>query len=243
MQTESTPNADALKFLPGQQLTPEGGTYEFLTASSALPSPLATNLFGVEGVKSIFFGPDFIAVNKSPDASWALMKPEIYSLIIEHFTSGAPLFRERMAEEDDTTILDTDSEVVAMIKELLDTRVRPAIREDGGDLNYLGFDEGTGIVKLSLKGSCRGCASSAVTLKSGIERMLLVSFFHFMFYFGLLADDIFDTSMHYVPEVKEVQQVLGPEEEVALDEFAKLEVRFLYEKLCCDSADLRSFPI
>lgn len=174
VQTESTPNADALKFLPGQQLSPEGGTFEFLTASSALPSPLATSLFGVEGVKSVFFGPDFIAVNKTSDASWALMKPEIYSLIIEHFTSGAPLFRERVQEQSDTTILDTDSEVVAMIKELLDTRVRPAIQEDGGDLNYLGFDEGTGIVKLSLKGSCRGCASSAVTLKSGIERMLWV---------------------------------------------------------------------
>ena len=104
------------------------------------------------------------------------MKPEIFSAIIEHFTSGQPLFREPRPENEqpeDTRILDTDSEVVSMIKELLDTRVRPAIQEDGGDLEYRGFHEETGIVELSLKGSCRGCSSSSVTLKNGIERMLM----------------------------------------------------------------------
>lgn len=174
VQTETTPNPDALKFLPGQSVS--SSTHEFLTATSALPSPLATNLFNIEGVKSVFFGPDFVSVNKVEDAPWNTMKPEIFSAIIEHFTSGQPLFREPRPENEqpeDTRILDTDSEVVSMIKELLDTRVRPAIQEDGGDLEYRGFHEDSGIVELSLKGSCRGCSSSSVTLKNGIERMLM----------------------------------------------------------------------
>jgi len=206
VQTESTPNPDSLKFLPGQPLSTTSTTHEFLTASSALPSPLATTLFGIQGVKSVFFGPDFITVNKHEDSPWTTMKPEIYAAIIEHFTAGSPLFKDPAsmnAGPEDTKILDTDSEVVAMIKELLDTRVRPAIQEDGGDLEFRGFTEEGGIVQLSLKGSCRGCDSSTVTLKNGIERML----------------------MHYVPEVKSVEQVLGPEEAVAIDEFAKFEAR------------------
>ena len=124
----------------------------------------------------VFFGPDFISVSKTEDTQWALLKPEIYSVIIEHFSQGKQLFYEGRVEgegPEDTRILDTDSEVVAMIKELLDTRVRPAIQEDGGDIEYKGFDEGTGLVTVSLKGSCRGCDSSTVTLKSGIERMLM----------------------------------------------------------------------
>ena len=124
---------------------------------------------------------------------------------MEHFSSGAPLFRdgEDTSGAEDTRILDSDSEVVGMIKELLETRVRPAIQEDGGDIEYKGFDEDSGIVKLRLKGSCRGCSSSSVTLKNGIERML----------------------QHYVPEVKSVEQVLDQEEMIALNEFAKLEAR------------------
>lgn len=182
----STPNDDALKFLPGQSVSASTQTHEFTTPTSALASPLATALFGVEGVKTVFYGPDFISVTKDTDASWPTMKPEIFALIIEHFTAGRPLFKPgSTAEQDaelgpeDTRILDTDSDVVAQIKELLDTRVRPAIQEDGGDIEYRGFGEtnedgteGDGIVRLSLKGSCRGCSSSTVTLKSGIERML-----------------------------------------------------------------------
>ncbi|SGY61329.1 BQ5605_C007g04548 [Microbotryum silenes-dioicae] len=204
IQTETTPNVDSLKFIPGSAVS-TSGTHEFLDASSASSSPLADRLFHLPGVKTLFFGPDFISVNKYPDASWADVKPEVYSIIMEHFTSGTPLFRDGRDESgpEDTRILDSDSEVVAMIKELLDTRVRPAIQEDGGDIEYRGFDEEAGRVELSLKGSCRGCDSSTVTLKNGIERML----------------------MHYVPEVKEVLQVLGPEEEVAIDEFAKFEQR------------------
>lgn len=203
IQTESTPNEDSLKFLPGRQVM-ESGTHEFLDTRSSMASPLAKKLFNIPGVVSVFYGPDFVTVSKDAEHQWPILKPEIYSSIMEFFTSGHPLFTdpESAAGSQDTVILDTDSEVVAMIKELLDTRVRPAIQEDGGDLEYRGFGEDTdGIVKVKLKGSCRGCDSSTVTLKSGIERML----------------------MHYIPEVKGVEQVLDPEEEIALDEFAKLE--------------------
>ncbi|GAA6038381.1 hypothetical protein JCM8097_007620 [Rhodosporidiobolus ruineniae] len=203
IQTESTPNADSLKFIPGQPVSP-GATHEFLDAGAAASSPLADRLFHLPDVRSVFFGPDFISVNKSEEGQWSELKPEIYSIIMEHFTAGRPLFVEgHTGGAEDTRILDDDTEVVAMIKELLETRVRPAIMEDGGDIEYRGFNEETGVVSLSLKGSCRGCESSAVTLKSGIERML----------------------MHYIPEVKEVEQVLGPEEAVAEDEFAKFEAR------------------
>jgi len=154
----------------------------------------------------VFFGPDFLTVSKSEDTQWALLKPEVYSVIIEHFTQGKSLFYEGHNDADgpeDTRILDTDSEVVAMVKELLDTRVRPAIQEDGGDIEYKGFAEDTGVVQVALKGSCRGCDSSTVTLKNGIERML----------------------MHYIPEVKAVEQIISQEEAIAADEFAKFEAR------------------
>ncbi|KAF8525273.1 NifU-like protein c [Hysterangium stoloniferum] len=205
IQTELTPNDDSLKFIPGVPVMPTGSA-EFLDTRSALSSPLAIRLMGVEGVKGVFYGPDFVTVSKDSENPWAIMKPEIYSILMEYFTSGQPLFRSEEDRESagpqDTKILDTDSEIVAMIKELLDTRVRPAIMEDGGDIEYKGFDEGgSGLVKLMLKGSCRGCDSSTVTLKSGIERML----------------------MHYIPEVKGVEQVIGDEEAIALDEFSKFE--------------------
>ncbi|KAF8665107.1 hypothetical protein AX16_000574 [Volvariella volvacea WC 439] len=204
IQTETTPNDDSLKFIPGVPVMGDG-TAEFLDTRSALASPLAIRLMGVEGVTSVFFGPDFVTVSKDSENTWAVVKPEIYSILMEFFSSGQALFRSQeerdMAGPQDTKILDTDSEVVAMIKELLETRVRPAIMEDGGDIEYRGFDESDGLVRVKLKGSCRGCDSSTVTLKSGIERML----------------------MHYIPEVKGVEQILDQEEEVALDEFKKLE--------------------
>lgn len=205
IQTESTPNEDSLKFLPGQQVM-ESGTAEFLDTRSSMTSPLAKKLFGIPGVKGVFYGPDFVTVSKAEDHQWSLLKPEIYASIMEHFTAGHPLFNDPNSSQgsSDTMILDTDSETVAMIKELLDTRVRPAIQEDGGDIEYRGFGEETdGIVLLKLKGSCRGCSSSTVTLKNGIERMLT----------------------HYIPEVKGVEQILDKEEEVQLEEFAKLEAR------------------
>lgn len=205
IQTESTPNDDSLKFIPGVDVMKEG-TAEFVDTRSALVSPLAIRLMGIDGITAVFYGPDFVTVSKVNDVTWSVVKPEVYATLMEHFSSGAPLFR---SEEDrvnagpqDTRILDTDSETVAMIKELLDTRVRPAIMEDGGDIEYRGFTD-EGIVEVKLKGSCRGCSSSAVTLKSGIERML----------------------MHYVPEVKGVEQVLDQEEAIAQSEFDKLEQR------------------
>lgn len=189
IQTESTPNEDSLKFIPGVPVMSEG-TAEFLDTRSALASPLALRVMGVDGVTGLFYGPDFVTVSKDSEVPWSTLKPEIYSILMEVFSSGQPLFR---SEEDrvnagpqDMRILDTDSETVAMIKELLETRVRPAIMEDGGDIEYRGFDDaGDGIVKVKLKGSCRGCSSSTVTLKAGIERMM----------------------MHYIPEVKGVDQV------------------------------------
>lgn len=175
VQTETTPNEDSLKFIPGVALSESGQTHEFLSSKDAMKSPLASALFDVPGVRMVFFGPDFLSVNKAEDTQWSTLKPEIYSIIIEHFSQGKALFYEGMADNgpEDTRILDTDSEVVAMVKELLDTRVRPAVMEDGGDLAYEGFDEQTGMVRVSLKGSCRGCSSSSVTLKNGIERMLM----------------------------------------------------------------------
>ncbi|KAH9982175.1 hypothetical protein BGW80DRAFT_1433628 [Lactifluus volemus] len=182
IQTETTPNEDSLKFIPG---TP------FLDSRTALTSPLALRLFGIEGVKAVFYGPDFVTVTKDGENPWAVVKPEVYSILME--ANAGP---------QDTRILDSDSDTVAMIKELLDTRVRPAIMEDGGDIEYRGFTD-DGIVQIKLKGSCRGCDSSTVTLKTGIERML----------------------MHYIPEVKGTEQVLDQEEKIAQDEFSKFEQR------------------
>ncbi|EIM22127.1 HIRA-interacting protein 5 [Wallemia mellicola] len=207
IQTETTPNEDSLKFIPGVQVMSNNATAEFTEAKSSIGSPLAMRLFGIDDIRSVFYGPDFVTISKQEDSKWNVLKPEIYSILMEHFSSNTPLFRDAAAEEaagpQDTKILDTDTEIVAMIKELLDTRIRPAIMEDGGDIEYRGFEEDTGMVKLKLKGSCRGCSSSSVTLKSGIERML----------------------MHYIPEVKTVEQVLDQEEEIALDEFSKFEKR------------------
>jgi len=207
IQTETTPNEDSLKFIPGVEVMASGSA-EFLDTRSALSSPLAIRLMGIQGVKAVFYGPDFVTVSKDSENTWAVVKPEIYSTLMEHFTAQQPLFR---SEEDrlnagpqDTRILDTDTETVAMIKELLDTRIRPAIMEDGGDIEYRGFED-DGIVKVKLKGSCRGCSSSTVTLKNGIERML----------------------MHYIPEVKGIEQILDTEETIALDEFSKFEKRLL----------------
>lgn len=187
IQTESTPNDDSLKFIPGADVMRDGSA-EFLDTRSALKSPLAIRLMGIEGVKTVFYGPDFVTVSKDTDVPWSVVKPEVYSILMEFFSSGQPLFRSEEDRESagpqDTQILDSDSDTVAMIKELLQTRVRPAIMEDGGDIEYREFSD-DGIVKLKLKGSCRGCSSSTVTLKTGIERML----------------------MHYIPEVKGVEQV------------------------------------
>jgi Fe-S cluster biogenesis protein NfuA len=168
-------------------------------------------------VSSVFYGPDFITVTKAEDVNWAHVKPEIFSLITEAITSGEPLVntveKSTSAEdgqgglgEDSLAANDEDDEVVAMIKELLETRIRPAIQEDGGDIEFRGFDNG--LVSLKLRGACRTCDSSTVTLKNGIESML----------------------MHYIEEVKGVNQVLDEEEVIAIQEFAKFEEKLRQQK-------------
>lgn len=201
IQTTATPNEDALKFLPSQEILPaEMGTLEYVSGREAHSSPLARKLFAVDGIRSVMFGRDFITVEKDPESVWMVLKPEIFSVLTEHLTAGLPVVVEGTAAASDTAAADDDDEVVAMIKELIDTRIRPAIQEDGGDLQYRGFTD-EGVVLLKLQGACRSCDSSAVTLKNGIESML----------------------MHYVEEVTGVEQVLDPEEQVSLNAFEKLE--------------------
>ncbi|POR32315.1 NifU-like protein [Tolypocladium paradoxum] len=220
IQTENTPNPDALKFLPNHRVVPpEVATpfIEYLTPRSTIspphPSPLAAKLMNIDGVTSVFYGADFITITKAGDANWAHIRPEIFALITEAITSGETLVTvaerkegDAAAEEDSLAYNDDDDEVVGMIKELLETRIRPAIQEDGGDIEFRGFDDG--FVKLKLRGACRTCDSSTVTLKNGIEGML----------------------MHYIEEVKGVHQILDQEEEVAMQEFAKFEEKLKQQK-------------
>ncbi|XP_021733235.1 nifU-like protein 4, mitochondrial [Chenopodium quinoa] len=194
IQTQPTPNPASLMFYPGKPVM-EIGSSDFPNARTAMNSPLAKALFGIDGVTRVFFGSDFVTVTKSDDITWDILKPEIFAAIMDFYTSGQPLFLdESTAASKDTAIHEDDSEIVAMIKELLETRIRPAVQDDGGDIVYKGFDPETGIVKLQMQGACSGCPSSSVTLKSGIENML----------------------MHYVPEVKGVEQELDDEEEEAV---------------------------
>lgn len=170
----------------------------------------------VDGVSSVFYGPDFITVTKAADAEWPHVKPEVFSLITEAVSAGEQIVSMsdgtgvdgEHQSEDSLVIKDDDDEVVAMIKELLETRVRPAIQDDGGDIEYRGFDPESGTVKLKLRGACRTCDSSTVTLKNGIESMM----------------------MHYVEEVKQIEQVLDEEEEIAIQEFAKFEEKLRQQK-------------
>ncbi|KAH7040423.1 NifU-related protein [Microdochium trichocladiopsis] len=224
IQTESTPNADALKFLPNHRVLPEEVTTPFVeylnprsTIAPPYPSPLAASLMNIDGVTAVFYGADFITVTKDTDANWAHIKPEIFSLITEAITAGQPLVMvnkgdgaggqgQEGVENDSLSYDENDSETVGMIKELLETRIRPAIQEDGGDIEFRGFEDG--YVLLKLRGACRTCDSSTVTLKNGIEGML----------------------MHYIEEVKGVNQVLDQEEEIALQEFAKFEEKLRQQK-------------
>nr|CAD1816922.1 unnamed protein product [Ananas comosus var. bracteatus] len=193
IQTQSTPNPLSLMFYPGKPVM-EVGSADFPNARTAMNSPLAKSLFGIDGVTRVFFRSDFVTVTKSDEASWDLLKPEVFAAIMDFYSSGTPLFLDSNAAASmDTAIHEDDSEIVAMIKELLETRIRPAVQDDGGDIEYRGFDPETGIVKLRMQGACSGCPSSSVTLKSGIENML----------------------MHYVPEVKGVEQELDSVDEEA----------------------------
>lgn len=181
IQTESTPNPATLKFLPGQTVLATGSA-DFPNSDSASVSPLAMRLFGVEGVEGVFFGPDFITVTKD-DQDWAHLKPALLGVIMEHFSSGQPVM-ETDARADHVAHDGPDSAIVVQIKELLDTRVRPAVAQDGGDITFHGFEEG--VVYLHMRGACAGCPSSTMTLKMGIENLL----------------------RHYIPEVTEVRPVI-----------------------------------
>jgi len=189
IQTQSTPNPATLKFLPGRDVSP-GTPYEFISLEEAAASPLATALFGVNGVRAVFLGSDFVSITKSDEADWAHLKPQALAAIMDHFVSGAPVIAdtsaqpaEASAEEDDVAYEGETAEIVAEIKELIATRVRPAVANDGGDIIFKRFDAETGIVHLTMRGACSGCPSSTMTLKQGVENLL----------------------RHYVPEVTAVE--------------------------------------
>ena len=183
IQTESTPNPATLKFLPGQTVL-ELGTADFPSAEAAAKSPLAKRIFAAGGVTGVFFGTDFVTVTKAEDVDWPHIKPQILGAIMEHYQSGAPVIEgEASTGGGHAEHTGEDGDIVKQIKELLDTRVRPAVVQDGGDITFHGFKEG--VVFLNMKGSCAGCPSSTATLKHGIENLL----------------------RHFVPGVEAVQQV------------------------------------
>jgi len=181
----------------------ESGVMSFSSAREAMASPLAKRIFGIDGVTGVFFGADFITVTKKEEVPWAALKPLVFAAVMDHYSSGEPLLEDKeMQARSDTAIHEDDDEVVAMIKELLETRIRPAVAEDGGDITFKEFDVDSGVVMVKLSGSCSGCPSSTVTLKSGIENML----------------------MHYIPEVKGVMEAPPDEtEQEGLKEFQKLD--------------------
>jgi Fe-S cluster biogenesis protein NfuA len=187
IETETTPNPATIKFLPGQ-LVMESGTRDFADADEAEASPLAEALFSLGDVTGVFFGRDFISVTAAPGISWSELKPDVISILLDHFSAAMPLFHPPKAgfsvpAADDEYPLDdpADAEIVDQIKELIETRVRPAVANDGGDIVYRGFQRG--VVFLQMQGACSGCPSSSATLKNGIEQLL----------------------KHYVPEVTEVR--------------------------------------
>ncbi len=172
IQTEATPNPATLKFLPGRTVMGEGTLEMRDAAAAAEASPLAEKLFAIEGVEGVFFGSDFVTVTKGA-AEWAHLRPAILGAIMEHFMSGAPLLRNGAgadADEAGEFFAEEDAETVSTIKELLETRIRPAVAGDGGDITFKGFKDG--VVYLTMKGSCAGCPSSTATLKHGIQNLL-----------------------------------------------------------------------
>jgi Fe-S cluster biogenesis protein NfuA len=186
IETETTPNPATLKFLPGRPVM-TGGTRDFATPEEAEASPLADALFGLGDVEGVFFGSDFVSVTAAPGAEWRDLKPNVLSVLLDHFSGDMPLFRPGnaagIAIDDNVQDRPEDADIVSQIKELIDTRVRPAVANDGGDIVYRGFQDG--VVYLKMQGACSGCPSSTATLKQGIEQLL----------------------KYYVPEVSEVQAI------------------------------------
>ena len=182
IQTEPTPNPATLKFIPGQAVMPTG-TADFPNIDAAVSSPLATRIFAVDGVTGVFFGPDFVTVTKADTMEWDHLKPSLLGAIMEHYQSGAPVIEGEDTSGGHAEHDGEDAEIVGQIKELLDTRVRPAVAQDGGDITFHGFERG--VAYLHMQGACAGCPSSTITLKMGIENLL----------------------RHYIPEVTEVRPV------------------------------------
>ncbi len=184
IQTEATPNPATLKFLPGATVM-TAGSAEFSSSEAAAGSPLARRLFAVDGVRNVFFGPDFISVTKAEGVEWPHLKPAVLGAVMEHYQSGQPVIEAEGGAGDDGHAAHDgpDGHIVSQIKELLDTRVRPAVAQDGGDITFHGFERG--VVYLTMRGACAGCPSSTMTLKAGIENLL----------------------RHYIPEVTEVRPV------------------------------------
>ncbi|MGR3617668.1 MAG: NifU family protein [Paracoccaceae bacterium] len=183
IQTESTPNPATLKFLPGQTVL-DMGTADFPSSDTADKSPLAQRVFSVSGVTGVFLGNDFVTVTKAEGVDWDHIKPAILGAVMDHFQSGEPVMNgDGPAESGHAEHTGEDGEIVEQIKDLLDSRVRPAVAQDGGDITFHGFDRG--IVYLHMQGACAGCPSSTLTLKMGIENLL----------------------RHYIPEVTEVRPV------------------------------------
>ncbi len=182
IQTETTPNPATLKFLPGQAVLDQG-TADFTDPETAAVSPLAMRVFGVKGVTGVFLGSDFVTVTKSDASEWDHIKPAILGAIMEHYQSGAPVMQGSAEMTGHADHEGEDGAIVNQIKELLDTRVRPAVAQDGGDITFHGFDRG--VVYLHMQGACAGCPSSTMTLKMGIENLL----------------------RHYIPEVTEVRPI------------------------------------
>ncbi len=189
IQTEATPNPEVLKFLPGREVLADGSR-DFRSADEAEASPLAAELFGIAGVERVYYGSDFITVGKDADRDWSHLKAPILAAIMDHFTSGQPLFADEGDSDagghDEGVYEGETAQIVAEIKDLLDTRIRPAVAQDGGDILFNRFDVDTGVVWLNMRGACSGCPSSSATLKAGVENML----------------------KHYVPEVTAVEQAL-----------------------------------
>jgi len=190
IQTEQTPNPETLKFLPGVQVSPSGAR-EFRSIEAAAASPLARALFDIDGVSKVYFGADFLTVTKGgADHDWRHLKAPILAAVMDYFTQtpieGAEDLAAGAAAHDDTAYEGDAAQIVAEIKDLLDTRIRPAVAQDGGDILFDRFDAETGVVWLHMRGACAGCPSSSATLKSGVENML----------------------KHYVPEVNRVEQTL-----------------------------------
>ncbi|XP_059222752.1 NFU1 iron-sulfur cluster scaffold homolog, mitochondrial [Stomoxys calcitrans] len=214
IQTQDTPNPDSLKFLPGIEVLGKGNTYDFPAVSAAYCSPLAKLLFRIEGVRSVFFGSDFITISKEEEAEWGIIKPEVFAVIMDFFSSGLPILNEAKPNTD-TQINDDDDDTVMMIKELLDSRIRPTVQEDGGDIIFMGFENG--IVKLKMQGSCSSCPSSIVTLKNGVENML----------------------QFYIPEVQGVEQVFDAVDKIVDKEFEKLEQNIKLKEKGGDTAEAK----